>query len=103
MATTRSGSKSPSPAKKVSKKSKKAPTVTSKVEPKMGLKKIAKNLVADVPETSGTKKRAPPVKVDAPKTKRAKISKSARDVSFSLLFLNFSLVFFWLFYFWCYI
>ncbi|KAM6562747.1 hypothetical protein CsatB_022745 [Cannabis sativa] len=81
MATTRSGSKSPSPAKKVSKKSKKAPTVTSKVEPKMGLKKIAKNLVADVPETSGTKKRAPPVKVDAPKTKRAKISKSARDVS----------------------
>ncbi|KAM6553286.1 hypothetical protein CsatB_014048 [Cannabis sativa] len=81
MATTRSGSKSPSPAKKLSKKSKKPPTVTSKVEPKMGLKKIAKNLVADVPETSGTKKRAPPVKADAPKTKRAKISKSARDVS----------------------
>ncbi|XP_060960934.1 uncharacterized protein LOC115721716 [Cannabis sativa] len=81
MATTRSGSKSPSPAKKVSKKSKKAPTVTSKVEPKMGLKKIAKNLVADVPETLASKKRALPVKVDAPKTKRAKISKSARDVS----------------------
>ncbi|KAM6545691.1 hypothetical protein CsatB_026427 [Cannabis sativa] len=81
MATTRSGSKSPSPAKKVSKKSKKAPAVTSQVEPKMGLKKIAKNLVADVPETSASKKRALPVKVDAPKTKRAKISKSARDVS----------------------
>ncbi|XP_060971309.1 uncharacterized protein LOC133037786 [Cannabis sativa] len=81
MATTRSGSKSPSPAKKLSKKSKKPPTVTSKVEAKMGLKKIAKNLVGDVPETSGTKKRALPVKADAHKPKRAKISKSARDVS----------------------
>ncbi|XP_060965880.1 uncharacterized protein LOC133034651 [Cannabis sativa] len=81
MATTRSGSKSPSPAKKHPKKSKKPPTVTSKVEAKMGLKKIAKKLVGNVPETSGTKKRALPVKVDAPKPKRAKISKSARDVS----------------------
>ncbi|KAM6595906.1 hypothetical protein CsatA_006430 [Cannabis sativa] len=81
MATTRSGSKSPSPAKKHPKKSKKPPTVSSKVEAKMGLKKIAKKLVGDVPETSGTKKRALPVKVDAPKPKRAKISKFARDVS----------------------
>ncbi|KAM6576315.1 hypothetical protein CsatB_028152 [Cannabis sativa] len=50
------------------------------IEAKMGLKKIVKNLVGDVPETSGTKKRALPVKADAPKPKRAKISKSARDI-----------------------
>ncbi|XP_060972909.1 uncharacterized protein LOC115724896 isoform X5 [Cannabis sativa] len=46
----------------------------------MVLKKIAKKLVGDVPDTSGTKKRAIPVKVDAPKPKRAKISKSERNI-----------------------
>ncbi|XP_060972908.1 uncharacterized protein LOC115724896 isoform X4 [Cannabis sativa] len=33
-----------------------------------------------ISDTSGTKKRAIPVKVDAPKPKRAKISKSERNI-----------------------
>ncbi|KAM6592994.1 hypothetical protein CsatA_000697 [Cannabis sativa] len=80
MTTTRSGSKSPSPAKKNSKNSKKPPTNSSKVDPKMGLKRIAKKVMGDVPEPSGTKKRPIPDKVQSCKAKREKPSKSTKDV-----------------------
>ncbi|KAM6550895.1 hypothetical protein CsatB_000703 [Cannabis sativa] len=80
MTTTRSGSKSPSPVKKNSKNLKKPPTNSSKVDPKMGLKRIAKKVMGDVPEPSGTKKRPIPDKVESHKVKRAKPSKSTKDV-----------------------
>ncbi|KAM6546096.1 hypothetical protein CsatB_026832 [Cannabis sativa] len=80
MATTRSGSKSPSPAKKISKISKKPPTISSKVDPKMSLKRIAKKGVSDVAEPSSSKKRPILDKIESHKAKRAKSSKSAKDV-----------------------
>ncbi|KAM6551986.1 hypothetical protein CsatB_001794 [Cannabis sativa] len=80
MTTTRSDSKSPSPTKKNSKNSKKPPTNSSKVDPKMGLKRIAKKVMGDVPEPSGTKKRPIPDKVQSCKAKREKPSKSTKDV-----------------------
>ncbi|KAM6562636.1 hypothetical protein CsatB_022634 [Cannabis sativa] len=80
MGTTRSCSKSPSPAKKISKNSKKPPTNSSKVDPKMGLKRFAKKAMGDVPEPSSTKKRLIPNKVESRKAKRAKPLKSAKDV-----------------------
>ncbi|KAM6571471.1 hypothetical protein CsatA_015551 [Cannabis sativa] len=80
MATTKSGSKLPSPAKKNSKISKKPPTNSSKVDPKMSLKRIAKKGMSDVAEPSGSKKRPIPNKIESRKTKRAKSSKSAKDV-----------------------
>ncbi|KAM6545381.1 hypothetical protein CsatB_026117 [Cannabis sativa] len=80
MTTTRSGSKFPSPAKKNSKNSKKPPTNSSKIDPTMGLKRIAKKVMGDVPEPSGTKKRPIPNKVESRKANRAKPSKSTKDV-----------------------
>ncbi|KAM6566303.1 hypothetical protein CsatA_025431 [Cannabis sativa] len=79
MVTTKSGSKLPSPAKKISKISKKPPTNSSKVDPKMSLKRIAKKGMSDVAEPSGSKKRPIPNKIESRKTKRAKSSKSAKD------------------------
>ncbi|KAM6549047.1 hypothetical protein CsatB_030626 [Cannabis sativa] len=80
MTTTRSGSKSPSPAKKNSKNSKKPPKNSYKVDLKMSLKRIAKKVMGDVSEPSATKKRPIPNKVESRKAKRAKPSKSTKDV-----------------------
>ncbi|KAM6548539.1 hypothetical protein CsatB_020215 [Cannabis sativa] len=80
MTTTRSGSKSPSPAKKISKNTKKPPTNSSKVDTKIGLKRIAKKGMGDVVEPSGSKRRPIPNKIESHKGKRAKSSKSAKDV-----------------------
>ncbi|KAM6553356.1 hypothetical protein CsatB_014118 [Cannabis sativa] len=46
----------------------------------MGLKRIAKKVMGDVPEPSATKKRPIPNKVESRKAKRAKPSKSTKDV-----------------------
>ncbi|KAM6584942.1 hypothetical protein CsatB_011944 [Cannabis sativa] len=46
----------------------------------MGLKRIAKKVMGDVLEPSGTKKRPIPDKVESHKVKRAKPSKSTKDV-----------------------
>ncbi|KAM6545959.1 hypothetical protein CsatB_026695 [Cannabis sativa] len=80
MATTRLGSKSPSPAEKVSKNTKKPPSKSSKVDPKMGLKCITKKGMGDVAEPSGSKKRPLPNKIESRKAKRIESSKSVKDV-----------------------
>uniref|UniRef100_A0A803QJD4 Uncharacterized protein n=1 Tax=Cannabis sativa TaxID=3483 RepID=A0A803QJD4_CANSA len=75
MATTRLGSMSASLAKKISKNPKKPRSKSSKGDPKMDLKGIAKKRmsnVADVVEASGSKKRHLPSKVEARKAKRIK-------------------------------
>ncbi|KAM6566680.1 hypothetical protein CsatA_025808 [Cannabis sativa] len=46
----------------------------------MGLKRIAKKGMGDVAEPFGSKKRPIPDKVESRKAKRAKSSKSAKDV-----------------------
>ncbi|KAM6545428.1 hypothetical protein CsatB_026164 [Cannabis sativa] len=69
MTITRSGSKCPSHAQKISKNPKKSPSKSFKGDPKMGLKGIAKKGMTDVAESSGSKKRPFPAKVEAHKAK----------------------------------